>query len=272
MAHCTISLLGTMQFALDGSPLQGLESAKVRALLAYLVMESAQAHERERLAGLFWPEISESQARHSLSQALYNLRQALGQAGQTGDLTRQPGPLAPFLLIGPHTVQFNPQSDTWLDVGEFEQVLSGVLGHTHRRLETCGQCARLLRVAEQLYQGDFLTGASLRGCQAFEEWATVRRERLHAQVCQVLADLTGYYEASAELRPALETAQRWAQIDALNEPAQRSLMRLLALDGQRTQALARFEGFRKLLNQELNVEPGQETQQLYQRILAEEAP
>ena len=49
-----------MQVTLDGSPLQGLESAKVRALLAYLAVESAQAHERERLAGLFWPEVERS--------------------------------------------------------------------------------------------------------------------------------------------------------------------------------------------------------------------
>ena len=270
MARCAILLLGTMQFTLDGSPLQGLESAKVRTLLAYLVVESAQAHERERLAGLFWPEMSEAQARHSLSQAIYNLRQALGQTSKTGDLPGQPVGPVPFLLVTQHTVQFNPHSDTWIDVAEFSRCIANVRSHAHRRLETCGQCARLLRVAEQLYQGDFLTGVSLRGCQAFEEWATVWRERLHAQACQVLADLTGYYEARAELRQGLEAAQRWAQLDPLHETAQRGLMRALALDGQRTQALARYEGFRKLLTQDLNVAPGQETQQLYQRILAEE--
>ena len=270
MARCAISLLGTMQFTLDGSPLQGMESAKVRALLAYLAVENAQAHERERLAGLFWPEMSEGQARHSLSQAIYNLRQALGQTSKTGDLPGQPSSPVPFLLVAQHTVQFNPHSDTWIDVNEFSRCITDIRNHTHRRLETCGQCARLLRAADQIYQGDFLTGVSLRGCQAFEEWATVWRERLHAQACQVLADLTGYYEARAELRQALEAAQRWAQLDPLHETAQRGLMRALALDSQRTKALAGFNSFRKLLNQELGVEPGKETQQLYQYILAEE--
>ena len=55
---------------------------------------------------------------------------------------------------------------------------------------------------------------------------------------------------------ALETAERWAHLDPLSEPAQRKLMRLLALDGQRTQALARYAGFRRLLVAELGVEPG----------------
>jgi len=270
MARCSISLLGTIRIILDGSPLQGLESAKVRALLAYLAVESGQPHDREQLAGLFWPEMSEAQARHSLSQAIHNLRQALGQAGNTGGLSGQPGSSAPFLLITSHTVQFNQLSDTWLDVKEFEQAVFEVRRHSHRRLETCGQCARLLLVAEQLYQGDFMVGSFVRGCQAFEEWSLVRRERLHRQMCDVLADLVTYYEGRAEIRQALEVAQHWAYLDPLSEPAQRGLMRALALDSQRTKALACYHSFRKLLNQELGVEPVQETQQLYQHILAEE--
>ncbi len=270
MAHCSISLLGTIRIILDGSPLQGLESAKVRALLAYLAVESGQPHDREQLAGLFWPEMSEAQARHSLSQAIHNLRQALGQAGNTGGLSGQPGSSAPFLLITSHTVQFNQLSDTWLDVKEFEQAVFEVRRHSHRRLETCGQCARLLLVAEQLYQGDFMVGSFVRGCQAFEEWSLVRRERLHRQMCDVLADLVTYYEGRAEIRQALEVAQHWAYLDPLSEPAQRGLMRALALDSQRAKALAGYHSFCKLLNQELGVEPVQETHQLYQHILAEE--
>lgn len=269
MARCCIKLLGSMQLTLDNSPLQGLESAKVRALLAYLAVESGQAHMRERLAGLFWPEMSEAQARHSLSQALHNLRQALGEGSGTGDLA-QPGSPTAFIWTTPHTVQFNPLSDHRLDVHEFEQALLEVRLHKHRRLETCGPCTRLLVVAEQLYQGDFLTGTSLRGCQAFEEWALVWRERLHRRMCEVLADLTHFYEGHADLRRAVEVTGRWSQMDPFSEPAQRGLMRALALDGQRTQALARYAGLRKTLETELGVEPDLETQQLYQRILNEE--
>jgi len=122
MGRCSIKLLGSTHATLDGKPLRGLESAKVRALLVYLAVESGQAHARERLAGLFWPEMSEAQERHSLSQALYNLRQALGQASKTGDLSGQPGSSALFLLVTPHTVQFNPRSDHRLDVRPFAAV------------------------------------------------------------------------------------------------------------------------------------------------------
>jgi DNA-binding SARP family transcriptional activator len=270
MPHCSITLLGSMQVNLEGSPLQGLESAKVRALLAYLAVESGQPHEREQLAGLFWPEVSEAQARQRLSQALYNLRQALGEAVKTGSLALDPSGTAPSILVTHPTVQFNPFSDHRLDVREFDQRITQVRSHSHRRLETCEGCARLLLEAEKLYQGDFLTGLSLAGCQAFEEWALVWRERLHRQMCEALSDLTDYYEGHDELRRGLEVAERWVHLDPLSEPAQRRLMRLLALDGQRTQALARYAGFCRLLASELGVEPSSETRLLYERILAEE--
>lgn len=269
MARCSFHLLGSMQVTLDGRLLQGLESAKVRALLAFLAVERDQAHERERLAGLFWPEMGEAQARRCLNQSLYNIRQAFGEAGHTGSLSMDAGRNSPYLLVTPHSVQFNPLSDYELDVQGFTHRLDEVQRHGHRG-DICEACARLLEEAEQRYQGDFLTGMSLGGCQVFEEWALVWRERLRLQVCQVMSDLISYYEGQDDLRAGLVKAQRWVQLDPFSEAAQVKLMRLLALDGQRTQALAHYMGYSRLLQAEMGVEPGRLARQLYERILAEE--
>ena len=56
------------QVTLDGAPVTGFESDKVRALLAYLAVESDRPHRRETLAGLLWPEQPENAARLSLRQ------------------------------------------------------------------------------------------------------------------------------------------------------------------------------------------------------------
>jgi DNA-binding SARP family transcriptional activator/predicted ATPase len=270
MARCSIKLLGSMQILLDGKQLQGLESAKVRALFAYLVVESSQAHARESLAGLFWPEMSESQARHGLSQSLYNLRQVMGKASSPVNSPEELSSSAPLLLITPHTVQLNPQGEWEADVQRFSQGITRVRQHAHRRLETCSSCAQELHQVEQLYQGEFLAGMSIKSCQAFEEWLLIWQERLYRQMCGALADLTAYHTGRAEVRIALELSRRWARLDPLSEPAQRSLMRLLALDGQRAQALAQYTGFRRQLNADLEVEPALETQHLYQRVIDEE--
>ena len=76
MPSLSITLLGTFQVCLDGSQIETLSYDKVRALLAYLSVEAEQAHRRERLAGLLWPDSPEQAARHALSQALFLLRRA----------------------------------------------------------------------------------------------------------------------------------------------------------------------------------------------------
>ena len=56
-----------------------MQSARIQALLAYLALESARAHTREALAALFWPDEPDQVAKQNLRQALYQLRQLLGE-------------------------------------------------------------------------------------------------------------------------------------------------------------------------------------------------
>ena len=77
MTKLSIDVLGTLQVSMDDEPISALESVKVRALLAYLVVEADHPHHREALVGLFWPDFPEESARHNLRQALFNLRSIL---------------------------------------------------------------------------------------------------------------------------------------------------------------------------------------------------
>ena len=54
-------------------------SAQRLAILAVLAAEGDRRVSRERLTGLFWPDVDEERARHSLRQALYTLRQEVGR-------------------------------------------------------------------------------------------------------------------------------------------------------------------------------------------------
>lgn len=65
---------------------------------------------------------------------------------------------------------------------------------------------------------------------------------------------------------ALEFAMRLLALDPWREEAHRQMMRLLARSGQRSAALAQYETCRRLLAQELGVEPSPETTALYERI------
>ncbi len=44
MTHLTLSALGALQVTLDGEPVKAFRSAKTRALLVYLALESNRSH------------------------------------------------------------------------------------------------------------------------------------------------------------------------------------------------------------------------------------
>ena len=144
MARLSLKFLGAFQTTLDGQPITAFRSNKVQGLLAYLALTSSQAHPREALAALFWPDEPDAVARQNLRQSLYQLRQVLGEAVP---------PANPLLLVSRASVQFNPASDHALDVKTFL---------THLESDQLEQAA-------SLYHGDLLPGFT---CDSlpFEPW------------------------------------------------------------------------------------------------------
>ncbi len=59
-----------------------VKSQKAKALLAYLALSPGMERSREEIMALLWSDRAEAQARASLRQVLFGLRQVLGQEGQ----------------------------------------------------------------------------------------------------------------------------------------------------------------------------------------------
>ncbi len=247
MPYLSLNFLGDYRVALDGQPVSDLPYDKVRALLAYLTVEADHTHRRETLAGLLWPDVPDQAARRNLSQALYKLRQSIN------DANAEP----PFLIVTSQTVQFNPQSDYQLDVADFI-----------RGLASDDVAAQQRAVA--LYSGAFLHGFLLADSEAFEEWTLLQRESLHRRALDALTRLAEHSLKAGDLTGAQGFAERQLQLDPWREAAHQQMMQALALSGQRSAALAQYETCRKLLADELGVEPGAEIKALYERLRAGE--
>ena len=256
MARLSLSLFGSFQGVLANQPLIKFDSDKVRALLAYLAVEAAQPHRRETLAGLLWPDSPERSARQSLSQALTNLRHLLGERGAA----------RPYLLTTYQTVQFNPNNDYQFDVQSLLDLLAAVEDHQHASVEVCRRCLERLEAAVALYRGEFLAGFSIPDSPPFEEWLLLERERLHRLVIAALDHLVKGYSQSQRYDQALSYAWQTVALDPWREEAQRHVMRLLALSGRRSEALAQYESCRQMLQAELGAEPAAETQRLVEQI------
>jgi len=245
MTLLTIRVLGPFQVQLSEEPVTNFATDKVRALLVYLASSPDQPHRREALAGLLWPEFPERSARSNLRNVLANLRNVL----------RDDAASPSFLHCTRQTIQFNTQSDYWLDADTFEDLLA-----LHQTMSVP------LERAVSLVQGPFLDGFTLADAAPFEEWLLLRREYFCRRVVEALDRLTAIHETHGTFELALTHARRRVELEPWQEEGQRQLMRLLIRCGNRAEALARYEVFRQELAVELGIEPALETTWLFEQI------
>lgn len=251
MAHLSIRLLGGFRVDIDTVLATNFKSDKVRALLAFMVVEADRPQPRDSLAWLLWPDSSNRAALTNLRSTLANLRSVIND--------RDISP--PQLVINRETIQFNKTSDYWVDVSAFMALPAEILLET-RQAERTEQ-------ALTLYRGDFLQGFSLKDSPPFEEWALLKREQINRRVIELLLRLASFYEQRCEFEKAQVHARKIVELEPWNEEAHQQLMRVLAAGGQRSSALTHFEICRRILAKELGVEPSQETMMLYRAIKEE---
>jgi WD40 repeat protein/DNA-binding SARP family transcriptional activator len=269
MTRIAVRCLGTFEVIVDAQVVAAFATDKVRALLAYLALESraeigipgSRPHRREALASLFWPEMPDSLAMSNLRLALHRLRQALDRAA--------PRASDALLTITRQTVQLN-QTAVTVDAIAFQDLLSESAAHAHADLSRCDECLGRLSQAAGLYYGELLAGFGVADALAFEEWLLLRREMLHQQALLALQTLTSAYEHRGDNHQAHVYARRHLALDPLREEAHRQLMRVLARLGLSGEALAQYEACRHMLSQELGLEPDGATVALYEQIRAGE--
>jgi DNA-binding SARP family transcriptional activator len=247
-----VHLFGSFEVTRDGVPLEGFESQKVRALCAYLLCHPHHMQSRDHLAGLLWPDKTQESARRNLRQALYNLRSVLADAGWETESDHQ-------------SISLAPPEGTGVDIHEFERQAQRGLGGTEPDVEALHQ-------ASVCYRGPFLADLQLRDETPFDEWRLSQQRRFQELAMQLDKTLGDHFLNRGEHERAMHHARRVLQMDPLAEPAHRDLMRLFAVSGRRTQALAQFEQLSKLLQRELGVKPDRRTLEIYRSILAEEVP
>ena len=208
MARLDLSLLGPLDVSLAGEPVTAFVSNKVRALLAYLAVEADRPHRRDTLAALLWPDWPDRSARTNLRNALANLRHCVQ------DRAANP----PHLIASRETIQFNADSDHWLDVAAFRALV-----------EADSPDGEWLEEAVALYRGPFLQGFSIGDSPAFEAWARLQGEHLRRQFLDALSQLAEGYLERGEPDKALDRAQRQLALDPARESALRQALREVLL-------------------------------------------
>jgi LuxR family maltose regulon positive regulatory protein len=252
MVHLRLFWLGPPAIEIDDHPLR-LEMRKNLALLAYLSL-APQSPTREILASLFWPEYDQQ-------HAMANLRRSLSSLGRS---------LPPGLLQADRDIIGLRRVD-WLkiDVDEFIQQLSYANQHTHATQAACSECLPYLEKAVALYRGNFFEGFSLKDCPEFDQWQFFQREGFLSQYANSIDKLSGHYASRGQWEKAITHARSWVAVDHLSEPARRRLAYLLAQSGQPWAAQRQLEELVRLLKEELDQKPDNETLKLIHKIQGE---
>lgn len=233
-------LLGSTDLRRDGRELRSfLAGPKRLGLLAYLILARPRGYQRrDKILALFWPETGQREARNALSNMLYHIRQALGEAQ--------------LVNRGQEELRVRTEG-LWTDVLAFEAALDQ------------GEAQQALG----LYRGDLLEGFHVPGAAPeFTWWLDRERERLRLRAANGAGQLADAAEQSGDR----EAARRWAQhataLMPFSDEFQVRLVSLLNRMGDRTGALRAYEAFAERMQQEWEMDPSDELQALAVRVRA----
>jgi len=255
MAYLSLSLLGPFQSWTANGSLKTLRTHKERALLAYLVVENNRSHLREKLSELFWPGRPESVARNNLRQALYGIRQAIGEPG-----------FDVIFSVTADEVQVADVDQLWLDLDAFKLHLKTAQMHAHDPEYPCSYCIQHLRDAVELYRGIFLEDVRLEKMEEFNRWADYQRERFSTLHLQALDLLIRDYERLEDFAQAAFYARRQVESNGFREDAHQRLMILLAKNGRDGEALEQFETYRRQLLDSTGLAPNEKMTAVVEEI------
>ncbi|MGW8729366.1 BTAD domain-containing putative transcriptional regulator [Streptomyces sp. NPDC055808] len=245
-------VLGTVAVATEDGAFLPLGPAKRRSLLAMLLLQPNTAVPVERLTEALWDEEPPLHSRTVLQGHVSRLRALLAEHGAEAygiELATQ----------GPAYVLRLP--DTLIDAHRFEELVSLARGQRGP-----GDAVLMLREALALWQGPALTGTvTSPPLQA----AAHTLEELRIASVEALAEAYGELGEHGRAAAVLRTE---AVAHPLREPLSAALMLALSRSGRQSDALEWFHRTRRLLADELGVDPGPALSDAYATILRAGTP
>lgn len=237
-------LLGQYTLTVAGHALPPLPTEKSRSLLAYLLLQPAP-RTRSHLAGLFWPELPEKNARRRLTQELWRIGSELTKAGVDGLLANS----------GP-AVSLNPQFPLVCDARQLQEALARLRNPAP---DTWPNLAALAT----LYQGELLPGF-------YDDWVLVERERIFQAYSGGLEQLLAAAKRLGDWAEAARVVDALRQLDPLAEEWVAEAMQLALRLERPEMGLRHYDQYAQQTQAELATAPGPQLVALAQHLSAHE--
>ncbi|RAJ59450.1 DNA-binding SARP family transcriptional activator [Streptomyces sp. KhCrAH-43] len=249
-ARPPFQLLGPLQVRGKAGPLR-VPPGRQEVILAALLLEANRVVGTNYLVDLIWEDNPPETARTQVQICVSRLRKLLAGADSTVSITTRP-----------------PGYVLHVDTGDVDSLLFTGLVAMARRQRDEGEpekAVALLKSAVALWQGDSLSG--LESGPLANKARQLDEERLSAVELRMRLEL----ELGRHNRLVGEL-QLLTHENPLREQLRGQLMCALYWSGRQAEALEAFRTGRRILAQELGLEPGRELRRLEQAILAGELP
>lgn len=246
-----IFTLGQFQVLRNDVPhaASGKSQSRPLELLQALVACGGQNVPVERITDALWPRIDSDYAHKSFTTTLHRLRKILGEDRA--------------LALNDGRLSLDRRF-VWLDTSALENACAEVEQNVARREGGINE-RRVRTLAERilaLYQGPFL------GDREDRAWALGIREQLRSRFLRSVGALGHFYEEIGQWNHAADLYERGLQADPLAESLYRYLMHCYERQGRKAEAIEVFNRCRRLLQAELDLDPSEETRNLYDRLVS----
>ncbi len=235
-------ILGPLE-VLDGDRTVDVPGRRQRSLLALLLLHANQVVSASRLIEELWPEASESHA-GALQASVSRLRKSLG-----------PGAGSLVTLPTGYLLRLEPEQ---LDLDRFERLVREASDAEPQ------DAAQRLRAALALWRGPPLADFAY---EPFAQAAIGRLDEMYLLAVEMRVEADLALGRHAALVAELDA---FAAQHPLRERICGQLMLALYRSGRQGDALAAYQGVRRVLVDELGIEPGPALQELERAILRQD--
>ena len=232
--------------------MDGIHSRKGKAILSYLLFYHKKQVNRDVLMERFWPNVSPESARNSLNVAVHSIRKAIPGSRISEKL----------ILFKDDCYFINPEIEVVSDVSQFKDLW--YQARIYEQQDDISKAMHAYKAALKLYKGDIMEE------DLYSEWADAERENLREIFLLILDKISDYLCMNKQFKRAVEYCKILLSIDNCREDVHRRLMNCYFYMGKRGQAIRQYYKCKKVLSQELEVEPSARTSDLFNKIRNED--
>lgn len=253
----TINLLGPVEIFRD--PLRPFApdawtTRRARDIFCYIVAKPHRRASKDLIIDTFWGDADPDFVTKNFHPTISHIRKALN-SNQSCRYN--------FLLYRDGHYLLNPDYSYSIDIERFDRLVDEGTGA--QRSGQMEQALACYEAAAGIYRGEFMAGS-------YDEWLEEQRNYYREQYLHILEALAVSAQKSEEWARSLRLASQILREDSYREDVHCLVMRAYGAQGNRMAVREHYEELRRLLDDELGVEPEAETQRVYRQIVGEDPP